>query len=83
MCADGWFPVTPPPPNKSGRLLTRCQVEVLRALRSGLRPAQVAPRLHCTLHTVRMHIWMANARLGTHSYHASPLIAEQMGLLNG
>lgn len=72
-----------PPPGKSGGLLTMCQVEVLCCLRSGLRPAQVAARLHCSEATVRMHIRRANARLDTHSYYASILIAERLGILGG
>ena len=74
-----------PPLDAHGRpaQLTRCQRAVLRLLRDGLRPAEVAARLHDAESTVRMHIRMSNARLGTHSYHSSLLIAEQMGLLNG
>lgn len=62
--------------------LTPCQVTVFRLLREGLRPTEMAARLQCSIYTVRMHIRRVNALLDAHSYYASLLLAEQLGLLD-
>ncbi len=63
------------------RGLTRRQVEILKLLDAGLRPAEIAEHLCLSLPTVRMHIRDATARLDARGCVAALHAARERGVL--
>lgn len=61
--------------------LTPREWEVLQLLSKGLQARHVAEQLGLGVRTIQMHISHINGKLGTHSYHASVLVARQCGML--
>ena len=61
--------------------LTPRELEVLRLLSSGLRPAEIASRLVISVHTVRKHISNAGEKLHSHGMMSTVLAAQRRRLL--
>lgn len=62
--------------------LTARQVEILRRLRDGERPKEIAQALHIAEYTVRSHIRDTIERLGVHGVQAALIEAERLALLD-
>ena len=65
----------------SGLPLTSRELEVLRLLSSGLRPADIASQLFISVHTVRKHISNASEKLHSHGMMSAVLAAQRRRLL--
>ena len=61
--------------------LTPRELEVLRLLAQGLRPAEIASRLVISVHTVRKHISNASEKLHSHGMMSTVLAAQRRRLL--
>ena len=61
--------------------LTPRELEILRLLASGLRPADVAEQLFISVHTVRKHISNACEKLHSHGMMSAVLAAQRQRLL--
>ena len=61
--------------------LTPRELEVLRLLSSGLRPAEIASQLVISVHTVRKHISNASEKLHSHGMMSAVLAAQRQRLL--
>ena len=79
------FHETPPDDREPGPPtelpLTSRELEVLRLLSSGLRPADVADQLFMSVHTVRKHISNACEKLHSHSMMSAVMAAQRQRLL--
>lgn len=71
-------PEVPPPDN---RQLTPREIEMLRHLATDLRPPAVAALLHIEVSSAYGLTYSINAKLGTRNYHASVMVARQMGII--
>jgi len=70
------------PGNGRGFDLTRRELEVLKELANGLRPAQIAANLVISPKTVASHIQRILAKLGVHSRAHAIALAYQSGILS-
>ena len=61
--------------------LTPRELEVLRLLALGLRPAEIAGRLSVSVHTVRKHISNASEKLHSHGMMSAVLAAQRRRLI--
>ena len=61
--------------------LTSRELEVLRLLSLGLRPAEVADQLYISVHTVRKHIGNASEKLHSHGMMSAVMAAQRQHLL--
>lgn len=83
-----WEDGAPTPPSghaaaaATTRALTTRQAEVMRRLREGERPKEIAHALHLAELTVRSHIRDAIERLGAHGTQAAVKEADRRGLLD-
>ena len=61
--------------------LTSRELEILRLLSSGLRPADIAEQLFISVHTVRKHISNACEKLHSHGMMSAVMAAQRQHLL--
>ena len=71
----------PPASAISDHPLTARELEVLRMVASGLRPAEIAQQLVISIHTVRKHISNACEKLHSHGMMSAVLTAQRQNLL--